>query len=284
MQKIWESSQFKEVYHVNTAHYSPGMPTLRVQSFCHSVSYKSWVGESEIPRYNIIASMILSGKQRVTNRNGTEAIETSGYFTILDLSAPGQKFETVTTRAERYFVLYEMNSVLKNLLKEMFPAGLPSFYAVNLEKLKSCFENIREELSENSADDARIGASGYRLLHEAMLQFPADPMPQPIVLAKNFIDNHFRDMHLMTREEISKAACVSISTLSNLFRKYLNTTIWQTICDKRMENVKQLLTYSNHSVEEIARECGFNYSYYLAREFKKQFGITPLTYRKQSRL
>ena len=283
MQKIWESPQFKEVYHVNTAHYSPGMPSLRIQSFCHSISYKSWVGGSEIPRSNIIVSMILSGKQRVTQKNGTETVESSGYFTILDLSAPGQKFETVTTSAERYFVLYEMNSLLKNLLKEMFPGGLTSFYAVDAEKLKGCFENIRNELSMKNPDDSLIGAYGYQLLHEAMLQFPEDPLPQPLILAKNFIDNHFQKPERMTRKEIAKASCVSISTLSNLFRKHLNTTIWQTICGKRMENVRQLLTYSNLSVEEIARECGFNYSYYLAREFKKLFGISPLTYRKQSR-
>ena len=165
----------------------------------------------------------------------------------------------------------------------MFPAGLPSFYAVDTEKLKHCFEAIRDELSRQDADDSRIGGYAYQLLHEAMVQFPEDPLPQPLVLAKNFINNHFRNVHLMTREEIAKAACVSISTLSNLFRTHLNTTIWQTICDKRMENVKQLLTYSNHSIEEIAHECGFNYAYYLAREFKKQFGITPLEYRKQSR-
>ncbi|MBE6406412.1 MAG: helix-turn-helix transcriptional regulator [Lentisphaerae bacterium] len=284
MQKVWESTQFKEVYHVNPTHYEPGTPSLRIQSFCHSFSYKSWSGGSEIPRSSMIVSMLLDGKQKVTRLNGTETVESSGYFTILDLSAPGQKFETVSDSAERYFVLYETNSVLKTLLKEMFPAGLPSFYAVDTEKLKICFEAIRDELSRQNADDSRIGGYAYQLLHEAMVQFPEDPLPQPLVLAKNFINNHFRDVHLMTREQIAKAACVSISTLSNLFRTHLNTTIWQTICDKRMENVKQLLTYSNHSIEEIAHECGFTYAYYLAREFKKQFGITPLEYRKRSRL
>ena len=284
MQKVLESAHFKEIYHVNSTHYEQRIPSLRVQTFCHSICYKSWVGNSDIPRSNIIVSMILSGKQRVTSSNGTETVESPGYFTILDLSTPGQKFETVSTHAERYFVLYEMNTVLKNLLKEMFPAGLPSFYAVNTEKIKQCFELIRDELSKNNADDSLIGAYGYRLLHEAMIQFPEDPLPQSVLIAKNFINNNFRNPELMTRKEIAKAACVSVSTLTNLFRQHLNTTIWQTICDKRMENIKQLLTYSNHSIEEIARECGFNYAYYLAREFKKQFGMTPLAYRKQSRM
>lgn len=283
MEKVLESAHFKEIYHANTTHYEQGMTSLRVQTFCHSISYKSWVGNSDIPRSNIIVSMILSGKQKVTRLNGLETIESPGYFTILDLSAPGQKFETVSSHAERYFILFEDNSVLKNLLKEMFPGGLPSFYTVDMEKMKHCFELLREELSKNNADDSLIGAYGYRLLHEAMIQFPEDPLPQPVLIAKNFIDNHFRNAKLMTRKEIAKAACVSVSTLTNLFRQHLNATIWQTICDKRMENIKQMLTYTNHSIEEIARECGFNYAYYLAREFKKQFGITPLAYRKQSR-
>ena len=150
-------------------------------------------------------------------------------------------------------------------------------------KLQKCFENIRDELMKKNADDSRIGAAAYRLLHEAMIQLPENPLPEPLTLARNFIDNHFQDVHLMTREQIAKAACVSVSTLSSLFREYLDSTIWQTICSKRMESVKQLLTYSNKSIGEISQECGFSYPYYLAREFKKQFGMTPLEYRKHSR-
>ena len=283
MKKIWETAHFKEVYHVNTTHYVPGTPSLRIQNFCHSICYKSWVGTSDIPRSKIIASMILSGKQRITKANGEQQIESEGFFTMVNLKTPGQQFETVSDISERYFVLLEINETLQTLLKCMFPGGLPSFYAVNPEKLITCFEQIRDELSKKNADDSRIGAYAYQLLHEAMIQFPEKVFPKALIRAKDFIDNNFQNADLMTRKEIANAACVSVSTLTNLFREYLNISIWQAISEKRMENVKQLLTYSNNSIEEIAKECGFSYSYYLAREFKKQFGITPLEYRKKSR-
>ena len=115
-----------------------------------------------------------------------------------------------------------------------------------------------------------------------MTQPPADQLSRPLLLAKNYIDTNFQRAHL-SREEIARHACVSISTLSSLFRKHLDTTIWQYISDKRMENVKQLLTYSNKPINEIAALCGFSYAYYLTRKFKSRFGMTPFQYRRTSR-
>ena len=64
MQKVWESTQFKEVYHVNPTHYEPGTPSLRIQSFCHSFSYKSWSGGSEIPDQALLFPCFLTASRK----------------------------------------------------------------------------------------------------------------------------------------------------------------------------------------------------------------------------
>ena len=123
-----------------------------------------------------------------------------------------------------YFILLENNQLLMTLLHEMFPAGLPAFHSPAPEKLKRLFENIRDSITAERAEDAHIGGAAYSLLHEVMTQLPADQLSRPLLLAKNYIDTNFQRAHL-SREEIARHACVSISTLSSLFRKHLDTTI-----------------------------------------------------------
>ena len=50
-----------------------------------------------------------------------------------------------------------------------------------------------------------------------------------------------------------------------------------------MESVRQMLIFSNKSIADIAESCGFTYSYYLAREFKRVHNMTPGTFRKINR-
>ena len=282
MQKIWETSQFKEVYDANTTSFELGTTGLRVQTFCHSLVYRGWRHSADLHRPNIIVFMILSGEQRLIRQDGSSEMVRDGYFSIINLNTIDVDFLTLSPCAERYFILLEINPLLQNILQEMFHGGLPAFHAANPPRLQKCFENIRKEITSSEADDSKIGGAAYTLLHEAMKQLPGNPLPQPLLIALNYIDNHFQEVHL-SREEIAAAARVSVSTLAALFRKHLQTTIWHTIEQKRMDNVRQLLTFSNKSISEIASACGFSYAYYLTREFRRRYNMTPSVYRQVSR-
>lgn len=49
----------------------------------------------------------------------------------------------------------------------------------------------------------------------------------------------------------------------------------------RLSVAKELLTSTELPVGEIAERCGFASSYYFARVFKKELGVTPIAYRKR---
>ena len=55
------------------------------------------------------------------------------------------------------------------------------------------------------------------------------------------------------------------------FREYLNRL--------RLDYATRLLRTSEISVEEVARQCGFNYASYFIRVFEKQYGLSPTRYR-----
>lgn len=282
MQRIWESCHFKETYSVNTTPFELKNSSLRVQTFCHSVSRKNWQHAIDPVRRSVIAFFILSGKQEIVGADKKRQPLLSGCFGIVDLEQFDAQVVTVTEKAVRYFILFEKNQLLSSVLKEMFPAGLPVFVSREPEKIIKCFEEIRREISRRCPSDGAVGAAAYQLLYEAARQLPVEELPAALVQAKAYIADHLHQKHLC-REEVAAASCVSISSLALLFKKHLGISVGAYIQKLRIEKVCQLLTFSNKSIAEIALESGFSYSYYLAREFRKSKGMTPSAYRKKSR-
>lgn len=282
MQHIWESSQFREIYDVNTTPFEAKRSTLRVQTFCRSTSYWNWKNRIDVPQPGIIAFLILSGRQRLVRRGEPPQEIGPGYFSLLDLKAVDADFIAESEKVERLFILLEPNPLLRELLDLMFRGKLPSFHAGQPEKLRQCFEEIRRQIIRPDADDALIGGAAYALLHEVLCQRPSVTLPEPLLRARAYIGRRFCDPRL-SRGDVARAAHVSVSTLAALFRLHLGKSVGDEIRDRRMAKVRQLLTFSNKPVSEIASECGFTYSYYLAREFRKAFGSTPLAFRRLTR-
>jgi AraC-like DNA-binding protein len=70
------------------------------------------------------------------------------------------------------------------------------------------------------------------------------------------------------------------STLSNLFSEIENTTIEKYFISQKIEKVKELLIYNEHSLSEIADMLNYSNVAHLSNQFKKITGFTP-TYFKQ---
>ena len=65
------------------------------------------------------------------------------------------------------------------------------------------------------------------------------------------------------------------------FKKEYGTTIIRYVLAKKITHAKELLRYSNSSIEEIARLCGMDDASYFNKVFKKMEGCTASEYRKQ---
>jgi AraC-like DNA-binding protein/mannose-6-phosphate isomerase-like protein (cupin superfamily) len=65
------------------------------------------------------------------------------------------------------------------------------------------------------------------------------------------------------------------------FKKMFNHTINQYLSEQRLLKAQQLLLSTNKSIDEIALECGYNYTSYMIKVFRKKLGLTPGQYRKK---
>ena len=63
--------------------------------------------------------------------------------------------------------------------------------------------------------------------------------------------------------------------LSNLFSDVEGNTIEHFFISQKIEKIKELLTYDELSLKEIAFKLGYSSAAYLSSQFKKQTGFTP---------
>lgn len=95
----------------------------------------------------------------------------------------------------------------------------------------------------------------------------------------NYVYEHFRtdiDVYGMARE-----LGISYSQLRRLFMEYTGENIIVYTNRLRIEYAKKMLTETNKTILEIAKETGYNSDQSLNRNFKKFEGISPGEYRKR---
>ena len=102
-------------------------------------------------------------------------------------------------------------------------------------------------------------------------------IPADIASAVEFIGENLGNT--FTVSEVAKYAHISVNTLERRFVEVLKFTPSQYIKSRRLARAAELLP-SSESVSDVCDKCGFrDYSNFIAI-FKKQFGVTPLKYKK----
>lgn len=85
-----------------------------------------------------------------------------------------------------------------------------------------------------------------------------------------------------TVKRMSSMLNISEGYLHAVYKKYFSTTCMQDVICARIQYACDYLTSTNLSVEEIAESCGYHYTEYFIRQFKKQVQMTPLEYKKNA--
>lgn len=95
----------------------------------------------------------------------------------------------------------------------------------------------------------------------------------------HYLDTHYTED--ISLDFLAEKFYISKYYLSREFKKEYGTTIIQYVLTKKITNAKELLRYSNSSIEEIARLCGIDDASYFNKVFRKMEGCTASEYRKR---
>lgn len=96
---------------------------------------------------------------------------------------------------------------------------------------------------------------------------------------KEYIDLHFAEKIML--ENLADNFYINKYYLTRIFKEQFGMSINQYILLQRITYAKQLLRFSQHSIEQIGQLCGIADANYFTRAFKKVEGMTPGEYRKR---
>ncbi|MDX1636600.1 MAG: helix-turn-helix domain-containing protein [Balneolaceae bacterium] len=156
-------------------------------------------------------------------------------------------------------------------------------------KFETLFTVFRDELSTRDHIQGemlrmllkRLIIKGTRLAREQ--HFSDDMARDQADLIRRYnvlVEQHFRKHHQV--HEYAKMLHKSPKTLSNVFAAAGHRTPLEVIHQRILLEGKRQLLKTDKMAKEIAFELGFEDQSHFSRFFKKETGIPPSTYRKQS--
>ncbi len=101
---------------------------------------------------------------------------------------------------------------------------------------------------------------------------------KPVSLCIDYIYDHLHEK--ISLEDLAGAAGVSTSYISKLFHNEVNVTIAQYIQQKRIDAAKNMLTFTDYTISDIANYLQFSTESYFISVFGKFCGLTPKKYRE----
>lgn len=110
------------------------------------------------------------------------------------------------------------------------------------------------------------------------LQRPVDISPE-LYTCMSYIRNHTNE-HINI-SDVASHIHRSNSYVVKQFKNELGINIGAFIMRCKLEEAKSLLTYSKRTLAEISNYLCFSSQSYFQNVFKKQYGVTPMQYRKQ---
>ncbi|MEG1608233.1 MAG: AraC family transcriptional regulator [Clostridia bacterium] len=156
----------------------------------------------------------------------------------------------------------------------------------NANKILQMFEFIKSEVEcAQSLSSLIISAEITKLLVSIYRIFPIKNKECFNELALNirqFIDANFADN--IDVSTIAKEFFISTSYLSHIFKIYSGYSVKQYVINTRLFNAQFLLLHTNNSIKKISFLCGYNDINNFIRQFKTQYLLSPLQYRKTKNL
>ena len=117
-----------------------------------------------------------------------------------------------------------------------------------------------------------------RSIREVNDSVMVDNLDHCLRLVTSYLETHFCDPDI-SFESLARAVNFSVSYISALLKKRLNTSFIKMLTDLRMVRAKELLADHSLRIIDIAESLGYNDSYYFSHCFKKHVGVAPKEFR-----
>ena len=176
---------------------------------------------------------------------------------------------------------------MKLFIKNMVSNSCIVLVKSELEKLCIPYTNVR--LGEIEID-GNLSSKLYNQTMQALKTLGFDILQTSNEILTERIKNVIVELIHHTEDELkfnfsnylSSKLNLNYTYLSNLFAKEQGVSIRDYIIAQRIELVKELMSYDELNLSEIAYRAHYSSAAHLSNQFKKLMGITPSTYKKMN--
>lgn len=229
--------------------------------------------------------MVLEGSGTLTY-NGQEYSLSKGDCVFLDCRNPyaHRSSENLWTLKWVHFYGPSMHNIYEKYLQR---GGLSHFTTQRTEEYNQLLQELFTITSSDShVKDMQINEKLSALLTLLMQDSwnPNQNSPRfsgkrNLREIKDYIDLHYHKK--ISLDNLAQQFFINKFYLTRLFKEQFGISVNHYLLQVRTTRAKQLLRFSDLSIEQVGQECGMNDANYFSRIFKKVEGITPGEYRRR---
>ncbi|MCP3933463.1 MAG: helix-turn-helix transcriptional regulator [Bacteroidetes bacterium] len=170
---------------------------------------------------------------------------------------------------------------IKNMVcRHCMESVLGVFKRMNLEvveiKLGEALVQVEQEAIDYPLLQKELNQQGFELLQDRELQ-----LVEKIKTAIIYMVHHADELpDVKNSVFLSEKTGVSYAYLSKLFSKHTHLTIEKYIILQKIERAKELLSYGELNVSEIAYDLGYRSVQHLSNQFKSVTGMSVSQFKK----
>jgi AraC-like DNA-binding protein/mannose-6-phosphate isomerase-like protein (cupin superfamily) len=182
-----------------------------------------------------------------------------------------------------HFYGYNLNGIYEKYVER---GGQPAFTPKNSTLMSDLLTQLLDLAgSEDYIRDMKINEKITSLLTLIMSESWHPEKGNRIGLKKQslhpvkvYLEVHYKER--ITLDSLSEQFFINKFYLTRMFKEQFGTTVLAYLDQVRITHAKQLLRFSDLTVESIGREVGIEDGAYFNRVFKKVEGVTPGEYRR----
>lgn len=140
---------------------------------------------------------------------------------------------------------------------------------------------LKGEPSEKGVSEIKdaLSANGFELLEDKKTEV-AEQIKRTIIQLIH--SGEVENLQVNLSDYLAKALDKDYSYLSSLFSAEEGITIARYVVLQKVERCKELITYEELTLSQIAYQLGYSSVAHLSNQFKQVTGLTPSEYRKST--
>ena len=168
--------------------------------------------------------------------------------------------------------------------------GRPVFRSSNDDKLKAIMEEHYVLMETAKSDDymrdmlinQHLSALLTLIMSESWHPEDQEEMPKKrsvLLSVKEYLDSNYALK--ISLDDLAEKFFINKYYLSKSFKEQYGVSVNNYLLSVRITKAKQLLRFSDKSIEQIGLECGLGQAHYFSSKFREIEGVPPSVYREQ---